>query len=62
MPRVFFKRDFDFRHNPRATTSYRANTEYLVSQACAKKAVADGAGELTEKKPQRSEARHDSCG
>lgn len=62
MPRVFFNRDFDFRHNPRAMTAYKANNQYLVSQECAKAAVAAGAGELTEKKSKRGEAGDDIRG
>lgn len=58
MPWVRFVRDFDFRHNPRALTAYKAGQEYLVKAACADAAVAAGAGQLVPR-PKPKGASHD---
>lgn len=46
MPRILFNRDFDWSPNVNATIAYQAGKEYPVTQACAEKAIADGAGDL----------------
>lgn len=41
MPRIRFTHNFDFRMTKHAMRAYKAGREYLVSQACAKKALAE---------------------
>lgn len=41
MPRIRFTQDFDFRMTKYAIRAYKAGHEYLVSQACARKALAE---------------------
>ena len=46
VPRLKFKRDFDFKPSSQATVGYLAGWEGPVSQACADAAVAAGVAEL----------------
>lgn len=47
VPRLKFKRDFDFKPSSQATIAYKAGWEGPVTQACAEAAVGAGAAELT---------------
>ena len=47
VPRLKFKKDFDFKPSSQSTIGYRAGWEGPVTQACAEAAVAAGAAELT---------------
>ena len=47
VPRLKFKRDFDFKPSSQATVGYLAGWEGPVSKACADAAIAAGAAELT---------------
>lgn len=47
VPRLKFKRDFDFKPFSQSTIGYKAGWEGPVTQACAEAAVAAGAAELT---------------
>lgn len=47
VPRLKFKRDFDFKPSSQSTIGYKAGWEGPVSQACADAAMKTGAADLT---------------
>ncbi|MET3925941.1 hypothetical protein [Devosia sp. 2618] len=46
VPRLKFKKDFDFKPSSQSTVAYKAGWEGPVTQACADAAVKAGAAEL----------------
>lgn len=46
VPRLKFKKDWDFKPSSQSTVGYKAGWEGPVTQACADAAVAAGAAEL----------------
>ena len=46
VPRLKFKKDFDFKPSSQSTVAYKAGWEGPVTQACAEAAVKAGAAEL----------------
>lgn len=52
VPRLRFKKDFDFKPSSQSTVGYKAGWEGPVTQACAEAAVKAGVADLvTEAKP-----------
>lgn len=56
VPRLKFKRDFDFKPSSQSTIGYKAGWEGPVTQACADAAVKAGAADLTNGSAEKPKA------
>lgn len=62
MPRILFSADFDFRVRNGVTIAYKAGSEYLVSQACARQAEEKGVGRPVTTRARRKPDQDDAGG